>query len=127
MIKNFVLYGLMGWVLEILWTGAHSMMKKEYKLIASTSIWMFFIYGLAAFITPICDIIIGYPVALRGIIYALCFFAVELVAGMLLKKGNACPWDYSDSKYNIKGVIRIDYIFVWFVAGLIFEAFYMNF
>lgn len=41
--------------------------------------------------------------------------------GSFLKKKGCCPWDYSDAKHNYKGIIRLDYIPVWFLVGLIYE------
>ena len=54
-------------------------------------------------------------------IYTAGIFLVEFVSGSLLKKSNNCPWDYSSAKYNIKGVVRLDYAPLWFVMGLIYE------
>jgi len=110
--------------MEILWTGIHSLFRKDFRLVSTTSIWMFFIYGLAVFLEPICNITNGFPVLVRGGIYTVCIFTVEYVTGRLLKLCKLCPWDYSGSPLCIKGVIRLDYAPVWFVAGLIFEGVY---
>lgn len=48
-------------------------------------------------------------------------FAAEFGTGMLLKHYGMCPWDYSSSPFNYKGVIRLDYAPVWFLTGLIYE------
>ena len=48
-------------------------------------------------------------------------FAGEYLTGSLLKRHNACPWDYSSSPYSVRGLIRLDYAPYWFGAGLIFE------
>ena len=32
-----------------------------------------------------------------------------------------CPWDYSDAKYNIDGLVRLDFAPAWFILGLVFE------
>ena len=124
MIIQFMLFGVTGWCMEILWTGLHSLFKKDYKLIATTSIWMFFIYGMAVFLKPLCDVLLGmsFPLVLRGGIYMLCIFAAEFTAGFTMKRLNACPWDYSDSRFNVLGLIRLDYAPVWFAAGLVMEA-----
>lgn len=50
-----------------------------------------------------------------------CIFLGEYVSGMFLKKRNACPWDYSKSRFNYRGVIRLDYAPIWFLTGLLFE------
>lgn len=121
MIKNYVIYGLIGWCIEIFWTGLGSLVNKDAKLVGKTSLWMFFIYGLAAFIKPVQALIGSYPVAMRGVIYVFCFFAIEYLTGSFLKYFSICPWDYSSAKYNVRGIIRLDYAPLWFITGLFFE------
>lgn len=48
-------------------------------------------------------------------------FAAEFGTGMFLKHYDMCPWDYSNTPYHYKGVIRLDYAPVWFLTGLIYE------
>ena len=67
------------------------------------------------------DMIKNIPTFFRGIIYSIIIFLTEFITGFILKKHKACPWDYSDSKYNIKGIIRLDYAPLWFIVGLIYE------
>ena len=122
MMTKFLIYGVMGWCMEIIWTGFNSLLKKDFKLNANTSLWMFFIYGMAIFLEPTYELLIKLPFIVRGGIYVICIFFAEYVTGCLLKKVNACPWDYSDSRYNINGIIRLDYAPLWFIAGLIFEG-----
>lgn len=121
MIKNFFTCGLVGWCLEILFTAAHGLKNKDFKLKGNTSLWMFPIYGLAAFLKPVCKIIRRWPLALRGLFYTACIFATEFVTGSALRKRKLCPWDYAGSPYNIDGVIRIDYAPYWFGTGLLYE------
>lgn len=119
--KNFLLCGLTGWCMEILFTAFDSFRRRELQLVGRTSVWMFPIYGLAVCIKPVSAAIRWLPAMLRGTIYAAGIFAVEFCSGTLLKKRNLCPWDYSRARTNIKGVIRLDYTPFWIVAGLIFE------
>ena len=109
--------------MEILFTGLHSLQNKEHTLTAHTSICMFPIYGMACLLAPVCRLLKGRNPLLRGSIYACCIFAGEYTTGMILKKHHACPWDYTDSRFNVNGVIRFDYAPLWFGAGLIFEKF----
>jgi len=127
MITRFVIYGLIGWIMEVLWTGAGSLLRRDFRATSTTSIWMFFIYGSAAFFTPLIDTIYPLPMFVRGIIYALCIFVVEYAAGMALKAAKICPWDYSGAKTAIHGVIRLDYAPAWAAAGLFFEFVYIRF
>ena len=124
MLMRFMMYGVIGWCMEILWTGLHSLFRKDFRLVANTSIWMFFIYGLAIFLEPVVDLMTALPIIARGGVYVVCIFMVEYLTGRLLKKANICPWDYSHSKYHVGGIIRFDYAPAWFAAGLIFEGIY---
>ncbi len=119
--NNFIKCGLTGWCLEILWTGLHAPLKRDRKLMGSTSLLMFPIYGMAGLISPIKKKLCRHNFFTRGLVYTGMIFSTEYLTGSLLKKHQMCPWDYSDCKHNYKGVIRIDYAPVWFIVGLIFE------
>ncbi|HHU73257.1 MAG TPA: hypothetical protein GXZ28_01335 [Clostridiales bacterium] len=121
-LTNFLICGLCGWCMECFWTGLGSIKNgKDRTLSCHTSVWMFPIYGMAACLSPICDKLKERGVLCRGGIYALLIFITEFITGIILKKHKACPWDYSKAKLNYKGVIRLDYAPLWFLAGLFFE------
>lgn len=121
--KNFIKCGITGWCMELLFTSACCIKKKDYKLIGQTSIWMFPIYGMAAVIKPVSSKLKKYnrKTIERGLIYTAGIYVAEFTTGTILKKKDSCSWDYSKSKYNIKGVIRWDYAPLWFAVGLIYE------
>ncbi|MDR3091743.1 MAG: putative ABC transporter permease [Clostridiales bacterium] len=127
MIKNFVIYGLLGLCMEVVFTGLASVARRDGRLSCVTSLWMFFIYGLAAFFLPVMDFLSEYPIFARGAVYSVCIFAVEYAAGSALRRFDACPWDYSGAKYSVGGVIRLDFAPLWFCAGLLFEFVYRVF
>ncbi len=121
-LTNFFKCGLCGWGLECFWTGCHSLLHdKSKKLTCTTSIWMFPIYGLAVFIEPIYRLIKDKSMLFRGFIYTFFIFFVEYGTGTYLKKKERCPWDYTDAKINIKGIVRLDFAPLWFIVGLLFE------
>lgn len=120
-INNYIKCGLFGWCLECGWTGLLSFFSKDKSLSCKTSIWMLPIYGLAAFLLPICNKIKDKNTVFRGSIYTMCIYLVEYTAGKILKHANACPWDYSKEKYNYKGLIRYDFAPLWFFVGLLYE------
>ena len=96
MIKNnFMICGLTGWCMEIIFTSLDSIRNNNFKLTGHTSIWMFPIYGMAAVIPPVYKHIHKLPAIFRGSIYS--------------------------AKTNINGVIRLDYAPLWMMAGLLFE------
>lgn len=120
--KRFAIYGLIGWLIEVMWTGLGSLIRMDAKLQCYTSIWMFPIYGMVAFFEPICEKMKKLNIFFRGGIYTICIFTVEYITGYALKKIiGVCPWDYSGTPFSVNGIIRLDYAPVWFGAGLFFE------
>lgn len=124
--KNFLLCGFTGWCMEILFTSFDSYRKRELKLMGQTSLWMFPIYGMAAFLKPVCRLVKNFPAGIRAMCYSIFIFLGEYITGSILKKHKICPWDYSKARANIKGVIRLDYAPFWMAAGLIFETLLMR-
>lgn len=119
--RDFLKCGITGWCLEVIWTGIANMRNHDKKLSSNTSLIMFPIYGAAAIIKPVYSLIKHKNFIFRGTLYSILIFSGEFISGTILKKHNMCPWDYSKSKYNIKGIIRLDYAPAWFGAGLLFE------
>lgn len=120
--KRFIIYGIAGWCLEIIWTGLGSLLMGDVRLTAKTYLWMFPIYGLAMLFEPIHDSIRFRPLWVRGTIWMLLCFVVEYISGWILRDiTGAVPWDYSRAMLNIHGLIRLDYAPAWFIAGLLFE------
>ena len=113
--------GLTGWCMEILFTSTGSMYRHDRRLLGQTSLWMFPIYGMAAFLKPVCCLVKKFPAGIRALCYSIFIFLGEYISGSILKKHKICPWDYSKAQANIKGVIRLDYAPFWMIAGLIFE------
>lgn len=121
MIRKFLMCGVTGWCLEILWTALDSFRKRKLKLTGMTSVWMFPIYGCASFLSPLCRWMRSLPAIIRGSVYSVLILTGEFISGTLLSKKDMCPWDYSRARFNYRGVIRLDYFFVWFFIGLLYE------
>ncbi|MCL4515807.1 MAG: putative ABC transporter permease [Firmicutes bacterium] len=122
MLARLIIYGLLGWIMEIIWTGLGSAIHGNWRLVGKTYLWMFPIYGLAVFLEPIHDRIRPLPAWVRGLIWMAVIFAIEYLAGWVLKLvTGSCPWDYSRTPYSINGFIRLDYAPAWFAVGLLFE------
>jgi uncharacterized membrane protein len=118
---NFLRCGLTGWCMEIIFTALDSMRRRNMRLMGTTSLWMFPIYGSAAFLHPLFRLLKKRPLPLRGLTYMSIIFSAEFISGRLLRRRNLCPWDYGKSRYHIGRVIRLDYAPCWFGAGLLFE------
>ena len=120
--KRFWIYGFIGCLMEVVWTGVAGLFSGDNALASKTSIWMITIYGLAVFLEPIQDNLKKKKINwfIRGVIYMLCIFTAEYITGYLLSKINIYVWNYTD-KFNINGYITLTFVPVWFVVGLLFE------
>ncbi len=124
MFIRFVLYGLGGWCGEVIFTAlTDSLPRRDWRLVGTTYLWMFPIYGLIAiFYEPIQNLIRDFPWIVRAAIWAIGFTTVELVTGWTIDKiTGRCPWDYSGKRFAINAYIRWDYFPIWAAIGLALE------
>lgn len=126
MFKRFLCYGILGIFLEITWTSLYSLTEGDYSLYGHSSFFMFFIYGMVVFLEPVFEIFKKQNVLVRTLTYAALIFTAEYFSGSVLKYFGICPWVYT-TRFNINGLIRIDYIFIWITAGYIYERLYFYF
>ncbi len=141
LLVRFVCYGLLGWAIEIVWSAAGAAVfgqsapfaaaapsgRGRWALAGRTYLWMFPIYGLLVFLyEPMHQALRATAWPLRAVAYAAGFLAVEYVSGWLLRRmTGACPWDYatraSPSRWQVHGLIRLDYAPAWALLGLALE------
>ena len=85
---------------------------------------MFPIYGLLQpLFEPLHDAMRDrMPAPARAAVYAAGFFGVEYASGAALRRvlGRA-PWDYTDARVHLNGLIRPDYAPIWALFGLALE------
>lgn len=139
-LMNFIRCGIAGWCLEVMFTSVDSIMAGDWRLMGTTSLIMFPIYGCGAFLVPISNMVDGYlsdlpgfeeasrdqigriPLLIRhGLLYMVLIFIAEYVTGIFLTGAGICPWDYSHWPDNVDGVIRLNFAPLWFGTGLLFE------
>ena len=122
---RFAIYGCFGLLIETLWTGFNSALRGDKNLKCGTFLWMFPIYGMGVLLEPVHEFIRGFLWIYRGFIWAAVIFFIEYTTGYLLKITiGGCPWDYDNNGEviaSVKGIIRLDYLPVWFFVGLMFE------
>lgn len=120
--NKFIKCGLIGWTMELFATSLGNYHRTgDKRLMGSTSLLMFPIYGMAAAMAPIGKLLCKKNAFIRGSVYMTLIFATEYTTGWILRKFDMCPWDYSNAPLNINGLIRLDYAPAWFAAGLLFE------
>ncbi len=124
-VPRSLVYGALGWCAEVTFTGLKEAARsRDPRLSARTSLWMFPISALARpLFEPAHDMMRGrVPAPARAAIYAVGFLAVEYAAGRGLREAvGAAPWDYSHARWNLDGLVRLDYAPLWAVAGLALE------
>lgn len=123
---RFVLYGLLGWCAEIVWTALLDFAKRRDPRLAGTSyLWMFPIYGSIAFLyEPVHDRIRELPLIARAGVWSLGFTAVEWASGWVIERLTwRCPWDYvaGGARLAINPYVRWDYFPLWAAVGLALE------
>ena len=82
--KAFILCGLTGWCMEILWTGLHSILSGELTMTGKTSLYVSH-YGCGAIIRPLSGKLSAVPLFVRWRIYTVGLFFVEFISGALLR------------------------------------------
>ena len=91
---------------------------------AKTYLWMFPIYGAAAFASPLfLAVRKSCPLWQRLGLYSVTIFLVEFAAGGLIRLATGvCPWDYGNNPLSVLGLIRLDYAPLWAALGCFFEG-----
>ena len=107
--------------MEVAFTSASALGKKDKKLMGQTSAWMFPIYGTAALIGEISPKIAHWPTPARALLYGGAIMTGEYISGSILTKFDICPWSYKGCKYTINNIVRLDFLPFWMIAGLLFE------
>lgn len=125
-LQRIVAYGCLGILIEVLFTGLGSLLKKNWSATSTTYLWMLPIYGLGGLIIEATHTwLISWPIYILTIIYTVEIYAVEFCSGWVLRHTvGKCPWDYSDSRFNIMGLVRLDYFPFWY--GLAYAAHFLH-
>lgn len=123
MLIRFVVYGLLGWCMEIVWTGLPKRRPVDWRLRGHTTWWMFPIYGLVApLYEPVHNRmrVAQVPWLQRGLVYMLGIMSIEVATGWLIERATgAIPWDYrGTTRWQWRGLTRFDYAPLWLLVGL---------
>ncbi|KAJ8418434.1 hypothetical protein AAFF_G00141430 [Aldrovandia affinis] len=121
---RFYVYALHGCLCEVVFTAAWDWYElRDRKLASHTSLWALPIYGAAILLIerlhlhlwPRC------PLLARLAVYTLLTYLWEFCMGFLLRQLGACPWDYSAFRFNLMGLVTLEYALPWALACLIAE------
>lgn len=130
LILEFLIFGCLGTTMEIFFTSFLDLTKTlDWRLLGYSYPWVFPVYGSAAIVLNIFyPYLSRFKILVRGTIYVACLYAAEYASGFILRKIlGACPWEasYRQSPLNVSGLVRLDFFPAWFLAGLLFERFYI--
>lgn len=127
---KFLAYAIVGWAAEIVWTASYALVRSlrartpvDRTLAGRTYLWMFPIYGAGGLAFEHAHAAIAtWPWVARGGVYMIGCFVIEAAAGAVIQAMTGrIPWDYSYARWHVKGLIRLDYVPVWFAFGMILE------
>ncbi|KAM3863139.1 transmembrane protein 229B-like [Diretmus argenteus] len=118
-------YALHGCLCEVAFTAAWDWcITRDRRLAGHSSLWALPMYATAIYLMErLRDGLLarGRPLPLRLAAYTLFIYLWELSWGVGLSLLGACPWDYSGHRYNLGGLVTLEYAVPWAVASLLAE------
>ncbi|CAI4224352.1 unnamed protein product [Auanema sp. JU1783] len=130
-IERLIIYGCSGFTAEVCFTAAWDAIENgNRRLLGTSSIYIFFVYGLSIFIIEKLYLRLKGKCRLfpRGLAYITICYLFEFAFGYFLNIWNACPWDYASYfDYHIMGLITMEYIPLWFCSSLFCEQYIIHF
>jgi hypothetical protein len=125
-LRRLLNYGLVGWALEVGFTGVMDGLKlRDPRLRGHSYLWMLPIYGAGGLVVEELHrrlVARGLPRPVRALAYTGVIYLVEGGTGALLQRlTGRCPWKYEHG-LNIRGYVRLDYFPFWYALGWAVEA-----
>ena len=125
---RFYCYAVQGFCDEIIFTSVLDFVKNgNWKLRGHSSMSTFLIYGSCSFLVERLYVYLWYkrriPRYIRMPLYLLITYSWEFTTGMILRQFNACPWDYSNYRYNFMGLITLEYAPGWLFLSFMQDIF----
>lgn len=129
----FLAFGCIGITTEIFFTAIYDSIISlqegraiDWRLVGTSYVWMFPIYGLAGIIFPAGYLLVKKEhFFIRMNIYGVAIIILEFITGALLDfVTGRCPWEYKTG-WHVKGYIRIDYFPLWALFGYMNELIYL--
>lgn len=126
---EMLLFAFLGLGLEVFFTAILDCRKdKRRHLLGYSSLWYLPVYMLPPlFFEALGCILFPLSWILRGLIYMFVIFACEYLAMFLLRQllgASPSEESYYGSRWNIHGLIRLDFAPAMFFLGLIMEFLY---
>ncbi|XP_030628650.1 transmembrane protein 229B [Chanos chanos] len=124
-LARLYIYALHGCLCEVAFTAVWDWLyTSDQRLPGHTSLWALLIYSSAIYFMEGLSAKMQqkrYPLPVRLTIYTSFIYLWEFSWGFLLRLLQACPWDYSGFRYNLMGLVTLEYAAPWALASLIAE------
>ncbi len=125
LLSKFLIYGLVGLILECLFTGIWSAFRRDKKTTCQTYLWMIPIYGGASLLLGFIHESLQWNAMFMAPLYVSIMYIIEFCSGWLLQKTiGVIPWDYGRGKWTPMGLIQIKYAPLWLLVALAFNPLY---
>lgn len=126
MLFEIFIFAAAGLGMEVVFTATLDFLQnRKPHLVGYSSIWYLPLYALAPVILNYAQpFLFTLALPVRGLLYMICFFAVEYPSmGLLRLMLGTSPSEesYYKSRWNIHGLIRLDFAPAYFLLGLILE------
>lgn len=119
--QKFIAYGMLGLLVEVLFTGLWSLWHRNWRATAQTYLWMLPIYGGGALVFDWLHHLQLLAPLWMAFIYTLLIYLIEFTSGWVLEKlTGKCPWHYGFGRHTIMGYVRLDYAPFWFALSVFF-------
>lgn len=129
LVFQMLIFAVLGLGLEVVFTGALDWRRSRPRhLLGYSSVWYLPLYAISPiFLHFAGSALFVLPTLLRGLIYMACIFAVEYMGMLCLRMllgSSPSEVGYYQSRWNVHGLIRLDYAPAMFLMGLFFEFIY---
>lgn len=119
--QKIFLYGCLGLLVEVFFTGAVSLYRRNWRATSQTYLWMLPIYGVGGVALEAVQTTLQWHWFAMAFVYVPLIYAFEFVSGWGLKRIiGRCPWDYGSTRYSVMGLIRLDYAPFWLAMAMLF-------
>ena len=119
----FLLGSIIGWIIELIYRRIlHSKWVNPGFLVGP----YLPIYGFGLVLMNVIYLYFdeqGFSIIASVVAICLCMTLLELVSGLIFLKAGVKLWDYSDNKFNYKGIICPTYSLIWLLAALFYIYF----
>uniref|UniRef100_A0A8C4DBH1 Transmembrane protein 229B n=1 Tax=Dicentrarchus labrax TaxID=13489 RepID=A0A8C4DBH1_DICLA len=124
-VVRLYVYALHGCLCEVAFTAVWDWCSTQDKRLAGhSSLWALPMYATAIYlIERLRGRLLAHhlPLPVRLVAYTGFIYLWEFSWGAGLRLLGACPWDYSGFRYNLGGLVTLEYAVPWAVAAFIAE------